>query len=91
MLIDLFSGQYQCFAENEWGVATSNSVFLRKAELNSFKEESTTIKEAREGEPFKLTCQPPDGWPKPTVYWLIQVIIIIFSSGNLRNRREIRI
>ncbi|XP_026465687.1 neuroglian isoform X3 [Ctenocephalides felis] len=65
-------GQYQCFAENEWGVATSNSVFVRKAELNAFKETSAQTVTASEGDPFKLTCQPPDGWPKPNVYWLIQ-------------------
>lgn len=65
-------GQYQCFAENEWGVATSNSVFVRKAELNSFKDEPTKTLTVAEGEPFRLACQPPDGWPKPNVYWLIQ-------------------
>ncbi|XP_012275891.1 neuroglian isoform X2 [Orussus abietinus] len=65
-------GQYQCFAENEWGIATSNSVFVRKTELNSFKDESPKTLSADEGEPFKLTCQPPDGWPKPNVYWFIQ-------------------
>ncbi|XP_066590095.1 neuroglian isoform X2 [Prorops nasuta] len=65
-------GQYQCFAENEWGIATSNSVFVRKAELNSFKDENPITLNANEGEPFKLICQPPDGWPKPNVYWLIQ-------------------
>lgn len=32
-------GQYQCFAINEHGTATSNSVFVRKAELNSFKDD----------------------------------------------------
>ncbi|XP_075216737.1 neuroglian isoform X2 [Lycorma delicatula] len=73
-------GQYQCFADNEWGTATSNSVFVRKAELNSFKEEHPVTIEANEGEPFKLTCQPPDGWPKPNVYWLIQD-----SSGGIRS------
>nr|CAD7598606.1 unnamed protein product [Timema genevievae] len=65
-------GQYQCFAENEWGIATSNSVYVRKAELNSFKDELPVTVTAPEGKPFKLTCQPPDGWPKPNVYWLIQ-------------------
>lgn len=65
-------GQYQCFAENEHGTATSNSVFVRKAELNSFKDDSPQVKTANEGEPFKLQCQPPDGWPKPLVVWLIQ-------------------
>lgn len=65
-------GQYQCFAENEHGIATSNSVFVRKAELNSFKDELPKTVTANEGDPFKLQCQPPDGWPKPNVYWLIQ-------------------
>nr|XP_034837376.1 neuroglian isoform X3 [Maniola hyperantus] len=67
-------GQYQCFAYNEWGTATSNSVFVRKAELNSFKETDgpqQTIN-AQEGLPFKLTCEPPDGHPSPNVYWMLQ-------------------
>ncbi|XP_068626335.1 neuroglian isoform X1 [Battus philenor] len=67
-------GQYQCFAYNEWGTATSNSVFVRKAELNSFKEADgpqQTIT-AQEGFPFKLTCEPPDGHPSPNVYWMLQ-------------------
>ncbi|KAL0850772.1 hypothetical protein ABMA28_006704 [Loxostege sticticalis] len=67
-------GQYQCFAENEWGTATSNSVFVRKAELNSFKETDgpQTMVTADEGKPFKLTCSPPDGHPSPKVYWMLQ-------------------
>lgn len=60
-------GQYQCFAENEHGIATSNSVFVRKAELNTFKDEQPKTVTANEGDPFKLQCQPPDGWPKPKV------------------------
>ena len=66
-------GQYQCFATNEYGTATSNSVFLRKAELNSFSEDSVveTIF-AEEGKPFKLPCNAPDGRPKPSVYWMLQ-------------------
>ncbi|XP_055389470.1 neuroglian isoform X2 [Condylostylus longicornis] len=65
-------GQYQCFAENEFGVATSNSVFVRKAELNAFKDDAPKEVQANEGAPFQLQCEPPDGWPKPTVNWLIQ-------------------
>ncbi|XP_061709263.1 neuroglian isoform X3 [Cydia pomonella] len=68
-------GQYQCFAYNEWGTATSNSVFVRKAELNSFKDTGDGAQKlltAQEGRPFKLTCHPPDGWPKPNVYWMLQ-------------------
>ncbi|XP_020282519.1 neuroglian isoform X2 [Pseudomyrmex gracilis] len=75
-------GQYQCFAENEWGIATSNSVFVRKAELNSFKDETPVTVDATEGSPFKLTCHPPDGWPKPNVYWLIQDIAGGIKSIN---------
>lgn len=65
-------GQYQCFAENEHGIATSNSVFVRKSELNNFKDEEIHTRIAQEGEPYKLQCQPPDGWPKPSVYWMLQ-------------------
>lgn len=73
-------GQYQCFAENEHGVATSNSVFVRKAELNTFKDELPKTVTANEGDPFKLQCQPPDGWPKPNVYWLIQT-----TEGSIKS------
>ncbi|XP_044586192.1 neuroglian isoform X1 [Cotesia glomerata] len=65
-------GQYQCFAVNEWGTATSNSVFVRKAELNGFQETEIKTVTANEGDPFHLTCSSPDGWPKPNVYWLLQ-------------------
>ncbi|KAL1110491.1 hypothetical protein AAG570_008019, partial [Ranatra chinensis] len=65
-------GQYQCFAYNEWGTATSNSVFVRKADLNNFKDQHLVTATAQEGHPYKLSCRPPDGWPKPSVFWLIQ-------------------
>jgi len=70
-----FTGQYQCFAENAWGTATSKSVMVVKAELNSFKDEPKVYVEAQEGDPFRLVCHPPTGWPKPNVYWLIRVNI----------------
>ncbi|XP_063975708.1 neuroglian-like isoform X2 [Diachasmimorpha longicaudata] len=75
-------GQYQCFAENEWGIATSNSVFVRKAVLSSFKDEDPMTLTAQEGSPFQLACQPPEGWPKPNVYWLIQDTTGIIKSIN---------
>lgn len=79
-------GQYQCFAENEFGTATSNSVFVRKAELNAFKDENAKTMETNEGQPFSLQCEAPDGWPKPTVNWLIQDSIdgTIKSINNSR-------
>lgn len=74
------AGQYQCFASNEWGTATSNSVFVRKSDLNSFKDEPAMTVSAQEGSPFSLRCQPPDGWPKPSVYWMMQN-----TNGALRS------
>lgn len=80
MMDCLIAGQYQCFATNEFGVATSNSVFVRKSDLNSFKEEPALTLAAQEGSPFSLRCQPPDGWPKPSVYWMMQN-----SGGSLKS------
>ncbi|XP_050519351.1 neuroglian isoform X1 [Diabrotica virgifera virgifera] len=76
---DVDLGQYQCFAENQYGIATSNSVFMRKAELNSFKATQPLTLTGNEGEPFKLTCQPPDGWPKPIVHW-----IFLYTNGGFK-------
>ncbi|CAH1721316.1 neuroglian-like [Aphis gossypii] len=63
-------GQYQCFAENIYGIATSKSVNVVKAELNSFKNEPKLYVEAQEGNPLKLPCHPPTGLPKPNINWL---------------------
>ena len=68
-----FPGQYMCYATNEWGTATSNSVFVRSAILNNFKEQPPITKTVEEGKPFRLPCEAPDGWPKPNIYWMIQV------------------
>ncbi|EDW51334.1 GM21680 [Drosophila sechellia] len=79
-------GHYQCFASNEFGTATSNSVYVRKAELNAFKDEAAKTLEAVEGEPFMLKCAAPDGFPSPTVNWMIQESIdgSIKSINNSR-------
>ncbi|TRY75568.1 hypothetical protein TCAL_04520 [Tigriopus californicus] len=65
-------GQYQCFATNEWGTATTNSVFVRKSELNNFKDEPPKTETVEEGLPFGIVCSSPDGWPPPSVYWMLQ-------------------
>uniref|UniRef100_A0A2P2I497 Neuroglian-like n=1 Tax=Hirondellea gigas TaxID=1518452 RepID=A0A2P2I497_9CRUS len=73
-------GQYQCFATNELGTATSNSVFVRKSVLNSFSMEDPITKTVKEGDPAGLPCQAPDGYPRPLVYWMIQD-----DRGSLRS------
>lgn len=79
-------GQYQCFARNKWGTATSNSVFVRKAELNTFREEPVATVKAKEGDPHQFVCHPPDGWPKPIVNWIIQA-----TDGAIRSINSSRI
>ena len=36
-------GQYQCHAKNKWGTAITNSVFVRKSEMNNFKDEPPKV------------------------------------------------
>lgn len=55
---------------------------MRKAELNNFKNVMARSVVGNEGEPFKLECQPPDGWPKPVVYWIILYNTDAFKSIN---------
>ncbi|RWS30544.1 neuronal cell adhesion molecule-like protein [Leptotrombidium deliense] len=79
-------GLYQCFADNIHGTAVSNAVFLRKSELNSFVDEAPEEKYVVEGDPLTLDCNPPTGYPKPVIFW-----IIISSSGSLRTINSSRL
>lgn len=47
-------GLYQCFARNDHGTSLSNSVFLRKAELNSFSNTQTERIDVEEGQPLSI-------------------------------------
>lgn len=67
-------GEYLCFAENEDGIARSNSVTLKKAFLENFKNDSARTIEADEGESLKLECKAPKGYPKPSIFWMIQTV-----------------
>lgn len=73
-------GLYQCFAENKHGRSVSNAVFLKKAELNSFSNDDINDVFAVEGEPLTIPCNPPTGYPKPQIFWIIQS-----KSGALIN------
>nr|XP_037271321.1 neuroglian-like [Rhipicephalus microplus] len=83
---DVDEGLYQCRATNLHGTSVSNAVFLRKAELNNFAEETTKEVYVVEGDPLSLDCNPPTGYPRPNIFWLIQ-----YSSGALRNVNSSRI
>ena len=69
------SGHYRCLAENEHGIASSNTVFLRESSLDNFDALPPMTKTVIEGYPLKLPCKAPHGWPEPSVHWMIHVII----------------
>jgi hypothetical protein len=79
-------GLYQCFADNKHGTAVSNAVFLRKSELNSFPDEDVEEKLVSEGDPLTIECNPPTGYPKPSIFW-----IILSSTGALRSINSSRL
>jgi len=68
------AGVYECVVSNNFGTAVSNSVTLLKSELKPFKPNPPLIISENEGEPFKLSCEAPDGWPKPKLSWLMQYV-----------------
>ena len=55
------------------GTATSNSIFAKESFVSSFRDEDPAVMRVSEGEPATLKCQPPDGYPRPDLYWMIQV------------------
>ena len=79
------TGNYQCFATNELGTATANSVFVRKSTLHNFKDRPPKVKTVTEGDALAMPCSPPDGYPKPKVFWLIEVSVpslkIVYKAG----------
>ncbi|XP_067118775.1 LOW QUALITY PROTEIN: neuroglian-like [Centruroides vittatus] len=79
-------GLYQCFAENIHGTSVSNSVFLRKSELNSFPDTERKVQEVKEGQPLTLYCSPPTGYPKPSIFWLM-----VSNSGALHTINSSRL
>lgn len=64
-------GIYQCFAENEGGIAMSIKVYMRRAILDSFSYKSPVTKYPRLGEPLTLSCTPPRSYPKPDIFWAL--------------------
>ena len=45
--------------------------------VKNLQEQPPITKTVEEGKPFKLPCEAPDGWPKPNIYWMIQVRMMV--------------
>lgn len=78
-------GIYQCFAKNKHGFASFPPLVVKNTFLEGFKDDSISILEVHEGAPLKLECKAPNGYPKPTVYWMIQTL-----SGELHTIEDSR-
>lgn len=72
-------GLYQCHATNRLGTAVSDAVSVHKAELGKFPENSPKRVSVREGDPLSLVCDPPAGYPRPHVSW-----VILHVNGAIR-------
>lgn len=68
-------GEYYCIAENKDGTTRSTSVNVRRTYLENFKNDSVQTIEVQVGQPLKLECYAPKGYPKPSIVWLIQTDI----------------
>ncbi|GBP42749.1 Hemolin [Eumeta japonica] len=64
-------GLYECFADNQMGVASTGPIAVKRTYLNAPKVNSHKVKPVRV-DPFHMDCPIPDGYPKPTVEWVAQ-------------------
>ncbi|XP_022095889.1 roundabout homolog 2-like [Acanthaster planci] len=62
-------GTYQCVAINRAGTARSNNATLEVAFLRDDFRTDPSDSVGLAGEPVVLECQPPRGYPEPTVTW----------------------
>ncbi|XP_022095861.1 roundabout homolog 1-like isoform X2 [Acanthaster planci] len=62
-------GTYQCVATNYLGEAVSNNATLEVTYIKDDFRREPVPTEVEGGEPVVLECQPPRGYPEPTVTW----------------------
>lgn len=66
------AGTYQCFAQTSAGIASTRPIIFKDIFLNVPKVE-TKIHKPVFGKPYKLECQIPESYPKPTIVWKTQL------------------
>ncbi|XP_054866804.1 neurofascin homolog (chicken) a isoform X26 [Amphiprion ocellaris] len=65
-----YEGEYQCFANNDLGVALSNKILLRVSKAPLWPKEVLEPVSVTEGSPLVLPCNPPPGLPPPFTFWM---------------------
>ncbi|XP_072943261.1 hemolin-like [Epargyreus clarus] len=66
------AGDYQCFAESDQGVASSNIISVKRTYIST-PDLKTQKHTPIEGRPYKLDCPIPDSYPKPEIKWVHQL------------------
>ena len=51
----------------------SDIVELRRAIIGNFRKADPKVITAVLGQPLSLKCQPPEGYPVPSLHWVLQV------------------
>lgn len=86
-----FRGKYRCFAFNELGTAMTEEIEIIVPNSPSFPKERLNTIVVKEGEPFTLHCNPPEGVPPRQLYWMTVALehikqderVSMGTNGNL--------
>uniref|UniRef100_A0A671UZ88 Neural cell adhesion molecule L1 n=1 Tax=Sparus aurata TaxID=8175 RepID=A0A671UZ88_SPAAU len=78
-----YEGEYQCFANNEFGVALSNKILLRVSKAPLWPKEVLEPVVVTEGSPLVLLCNPPPGLPPPFTFWMNSGEVSMGLNGDL--------
>uniref|UniRef100_A0A3Q2D1W7 Neural cell adhesion molecule L1 n=1 Tax=Cyprinodon variegatus TaxID=28743 RepID=A0A3Q2D1W7_CYPVA len=65
-----FRGKYRCFAFNKLGAAMTEEIEILVSTIPKFPKETLDTIVIKEGEPFSLTCNPPEGVGPRQIYWM---------------------
>ncbi|KAL3319029.1 hypothetical protein Ciccas_002299 [Cichlidogyrus casuarinus] len=64
-------GIYQCVAKNDLGIALSNMVVVRRAEMGAFPDKNQKMFHLGVSDRIRLDCDVPLNYPPPVVTWQI--------------------
>ncbi|XP_070693830.1 neurofascin homolog (chicken) a isoform X3 [Pempheris klunzingeri] len=78
-----YEGEYQCFANNEFGVALSNKILLRVSKAPLWPKEVLEPVMVTEGSPLVLPCNPPPGLPPPFIFWMNSAMTPILQDKRV--------
>ncbi|XP_061905814.1 neurofascin homolog (chicken) a isoform X11 [Entelurus aequoreus] len=72
-----YEGEYQCFANNIYGMALSNKIVLQVSKAPLWPKEVLEPVVVTEGTSLVLPCNPPPGLPPPFTFWMSSMMMPI--------------